>query len=104
MITIRRTEPCSLSVAGHAGCTAFGSDPVCAAVSALVLTLGANVAGLAEEKLLESYEISLNSGNSRISCSPKLEIAPAAELIFDTVMQGLTLLAYLYPEHIVVDS
>ena len=100
MVTIHRFSPCGVSVHGHANGGKYGADPVCAAVSALTLTLGANVSGLQAEKLLESYEICINSGNSRISCVPKGEIAPAAEMIFDTIMQGFSLLAYLYPKYI----
>lgn len=100
MVTIHRFSPYGVEINGHAGAGAYGSDLVCAAVSALTLTAGANVAGLQAEKLLEGYEICLDSGKSHVSCAPKKEIAPAAEMIFDTICQGFALLSQLYPNHI----
>lgn len=94
MITIRRNGPCDLSAVGH------GEKLVCAAVSALMLTLGANVSGLQAEGLLEGRKISLISGNSCIACRPKKGVAPAVELLFDGICQGFAVLQTLYPHHI----
>ena len=45
MIRITRHSPACVSVEGHANSDVYGKDLVCAAVSALALTLAANVEG-----------------------------------------------------------
>ena len=104
MIRIQRFSPYGLAVQGHAGAAKGGQDLVCAAVSALVLTLSANVLALEQEKLLSFRRLTLKPGESYISCVPKAGVRPAVELIFDTVLQGLSLLAHLYPKHIIIES
>ena len=78
----------SLRIWGHAGSGEPGRDLICAAVSALTLTLAANVEGK------EKAEIILHPGNSRISCTPD-----AAE-VFDCICMGFDLLARRFPEYV----
>ena len=88
MIRITRQGATCVTLKGHAGSAEYGKDLVCAAVSALALTLAANVENL------EGAEILLEPGNSRISCSPD------AAGMFDCICKGFQLLAEKFPEHV----
>lgn len=88
MIRITRVSPACVTLEGHACSDVYGKDLVCAAVSALALTLAANVENL------EGAEILLEPGNSRISCSPD------AAGMFDCICKGFQLLAEKFPEHV----
>ena len=88
MIRITRHSPACVTLEGHANSAPYGKDLVCAAVSALMLTLAANVEGK------EAAEIVLQPGNSRISCTPD-----AAE-IFDCFCVGFEMLARRFPEYV----
>ena len=88
MIRITRQGKTHVTLQGHAGSDVYGRDLVCAAVSALVLTLAANVEGM------EGAEISLEAGNSRIQCGPDGEAA------FDCICLGFALLAKKYPDYV----
>lgn len=86
MIRITRHSPACVTLEGHANRDVYGKDLVCAAVSALALTLAANVEGK------DNAEILLEPGNSRISCTPEA----AGE--FDCLCKGFLLLAERFPE------
>ena len=88
MIRITRHSPGCVSVKGHANSDVYGKDLVCAAVSALVLTLAANV-----EKM-ERAEILLEPGNCRIQCCSE------AETVFDCICKGFEMLAGKYPGYV----
>lgn len=88
MIRITRVCPVCVTLEGHALSDVYGKDLICAAVSTLALTLAANVEGK------ENAEVSLQPGNSRISCHPE------AAGIFDCICKGFQLLAEKFPEHV----
>ena len=88
MIRITRQGATCVTLKGHAGSAEYGKDLVCAAVSALALTLAAN----AED--LEEAEILLEPGNSRISGHTD------AAGMFDCICKGFQLLAEKFPEHV----
>ena len=88
MIRITRQGETCVRLEGHAGSDVYGKDLVCAAVSALMLTLAANVEGK------EAAEIVLQPGNSRISCIPD------AAGIFDCICTGFEMLARRFPEYV----
>ena len=88
MIRITRVSPACVTLEGHACSDVYGKDLVCAAVSALALTLAAN----AED--LEEAEILLEPGNSRISGHTD------AAGMFDCICKGFQLLAEKFPEHV----
>ena len=88
MIRITRHAPACVTLEGHANSDVYGRDLICAAVSALALTLAANVEGK------EAAEIVLQPGNSRISCTP--DEAP----IFDCICLGFEMLARRFPEYV----
>lgn len=89
-----------LTAAGHAGSGQPGQDLVCAAVSALVLTLSANVAELAIDGKLRRHLLRLEEGDSWIACISQPKLEPVVTMIFDTVCSGFELLQTLYPDHI----
>lgn len=89
MIRITRESPTAVVLEGHADSDVYGKDLVCAAVSALALTLGENVRGL------RGAEITLIPGNSRISCGQE-----DAAAVFDCICTGFALLARKYPEFV----
>lgn len=88
MIRITRHSPGCVSVEGHANSDVYGKDLVCAAVSALVLTLAANV-----EKM-KGAEMVLEPGNCRIQCGSE------ADAVFDCICKGFQMLAGKYPGYV----
>ena len=88
-----------LAVTGHAG-GEKGKDLVCAAVSALVLTLAGNVAELALGDKLRRHRLDLGEGHSRIGCVSASGMGPLVTMIFDTVCSGFELLQTLYPDNV----
>lgn len=89
-----------LRATGHAGRGKPGHDLVCAAVSALVLTLASNVASLATQNALRDHKLHLQEGDACISCVPAAKMRSVTTLIFDAVCSGFELLETLYPENI----
>ena len=93
-------EKLRLVIRGHAGSGPKGHDLVCAAVSALAMTLGANVADLAMDGIVRRQVLQLESGNCFVSCVPCGNKKPVVQLIYDAVCAGFQLLETLYPENI----
>lgn len=94
MIRICRLGKTRMSLRGHANSADYGQDLVCAAASALAMTLGENL------KQMEQPEICLQSGDTELSCVSTLE----AEQVFDCIWKGFQLLAEIYPDHIRIDA
>ena len=90
MIRICRRDKTSLCVRGHAGSAEYGHDLICAAVSALVVTLAVNLQGFSRKKIL------LESGKADLACP----CTPEAEPVFDCIWKGFKLLAQMYPEYL----
>ena len=88
MIRITRQGKTWVRLEGHAGSDVYGRDLVCAAVSALVLTLAEAV------KDKPGAEVILSPGNSRIRSGPEAEAA------FDCICLGFALLAKKYPDYV----
>ncbi len=89
-----------LTAIGHACSGKKGHDLVCASVSALVLTLAANVASLATDDQVRRHVLRVQEGDAWISCVPMPKMQAVVTLIFDTVCAGFELLETLYPENI----
>lgn len=89
-----------LTADGHAGAGKKGTDVVCAGVSALVLTLGANVADLCLQENAGNPVLRTETGKAEIACTPKKGMEQVARLMFDTVCEGFALLQKLYPENV----
>ena len=96
MITVR-FDICSCTVTGHAGSGAYGQDLVCAAVSALTLSLAAGVTALPRQRL---REVILEPGDARIRALPRWGGKRRAEAVFDAAYQGFSRLAKEYPEYV----
>ena len=89
-----------LTAQGHAYSGEEGHDLVCAAVSALMLTMAGNVSVLSREQSVREPIISLGKGDAEVSCKPIRKMGNIVTLMFDTVCTGLQMLADQYPEYI----
>lgn len=92
-------EELRLEMEGHAGAGPKGADPVCAALSMLMMTLAARMREREEETL---PAVSQAPGHFMICCRPEEGEAALCRESFDTVFAGLALLAEHEPEHVSV--
>ena len=83
-------EALRLTMEGHAGAGAFGADPVCAALSMLMMTLERRMEEWAEKTL---PVIRRGAGSFMLECRPEAEDEALCRESFDTVAAGLALLA-----------
>lgn len=83
-----------LTVDGHAGFSAKGTDIVCAAISILVQTLAYRLA-----HCTEGYKADLEEGHVMIEGS-----GARGYEAFLTVLDGLHLLADAYPDYITIEG
>lgn len=90
----------SLTARGHAQAGEKGRDPVCAGVSALVLTLAENVASLVTQGNASRQVLRLNDGDAEVSCQSGEKMDAVVTLIYDTLCSGFALLQTLHPEHV----
>ena len=104
MVQISWRPESFLQVRGHAGSGEKGRDLVCAAVSALVLTLAANTDRMVRAGWVTDPVIRLAEGSALIRCDPCPEYRAAAELVFGSVCAGFLLLAEKYPEYVRMDA
>lgn len=81
-----------LTVSGHAGAGEYGHDLVCAAVSALVLTLCECVKKSKSEK-----KVIVRGGNAEILCE-------GMENTFETICTGLKVIEEMHPDNITVHA
>ena len=79
-----------LTVSGHAGAGEYGHDLVCAAVSALVLTLCECVKKSENEK-----KVIVRGGSAEIFCE-------GMEKTFDVICTGLKTIEEMHPENVKV--
>ena len=90
-------EELRLEMEGHAGAGPKGADPVCAALSMLMLTLAARMREREEETL---PAVSQAPGRFMICCRPEEGEAALCRESFDTVAAGIAVLAENRPENI----
>ena len=90
----------SVIVTGHANSAPVGHDLVCAAVSALVLTLAGNVSYLEAQEIVKNVIIVLNEGNAEVQCKPNSQLKDCVRQIYHTICVGFELLSTKYPENI----
>lgn len=100
MIRITRRNATAVTVEGHACSDVYGKDLICAAVSALVLTLEANMERMHRKGQLYSVRVHLEPGKARIRCVPRKEYQAAAAAVFDNICTGFRLLSGKYPEFV----
>lgn len=89
-----------VTIEGHAGAGPEGHDLVCAAVSAIALTLAGNVSYMESQKAVHDVTIRLDDGNAEIQCTPYRRYKDSVAQILRAVCVGFELLATKYPDHI----
>lgn len=89
-----------VTIQGHANSGDFGHDLVCAGVSALSLTLAANVGNLRDCRMVRQPIVELKPGDAVIEGKPIPRHKATAELVFQTVCVGFEVLASKYPQYI----
>ena len=90
-------ESFRLSMEGHAGAGVKGTDPVCAALSMLCMTLERR-AGEMEEFFLPA--VSRAPGRFSIQCRPESGWEERCRECFDTLAAGMALLSEERPEYV----
>ena len=89
-----------LTVKGHAHSNEYGRDLVCAGVSALALTLAANVGNMASKDYVTACTTRLEPGDAEISCNPRTRYRDSVKQVFMSVCVGFEILADQYPDYI----
>ena len=89
-----------VTVEGHAGSGPKGHDLICAAVSALALTLAGNVFYMETQEAVYGVVTKLEEGNAEIQCTPYRRYKDSVAQIFRSICVGFELLATKYPENI----
>ena len=90
-------EHLRLTLEGHAGAGVRGTDPVCAAVSRLSMTLERRVREREEDYL---PVVNRGPGRFRVECFPEEGFEASCRECFDTVAAGLALLAEERPAYV----
>lgn len=89
-----------VTVSGHAGAGKKGHDIVCAAVSALVLTLAENLQLLHNTGTTTACLTHIREGAAKLSCCPVRGVELVARCIFDTVCRGFALVQQMHPKFV----
>lgn len=89
-----------VTVSGHAQSAPHGRDLVCAAVSALIYTLAANVEQMEAAGLLDSCTLDIRPGDSRICWQPAPYARQMVQARTEAVILGFSCLATAYPAFI----
>jgi uncharacterized protein YsxB (DUF464 family) len=89
-----------VTVEGHALSDEPGKDLVCAAASALALTLAENAKALQGGGQARNAVTELDSGKAEVFCNPVSKYRAVTTLTFDAICTGFAALAKLYPDYI----
>ena len=89
-----------VTVSGHAGAGEKGNDIVCAAVSALTLTLGENIRVLRDTGSLTEYTVQVKEGSAELSCKAVAGMESVVRCIFGAVCCGFELIQSMHPAHV----
>ena len=92
-----------VTIVGHAGNGPEGHDLVCAAASALALTLAGNVSYMESQEAVRNVIIRLDDGDAEIQCTAYRRYKDSVEQIYRAISVGFELLATKYPENISYD-
>lgn len=92
-------KPCdfSLLLHGHAGYAEAGKDIVCAGLSALMFTIPAS---LKARGIRYSLDLGATDGEARLKAYPDADERYACMIIFETIAEGLALIAEHYPDNV----
>lgn len=95
-ITVKPAEH-SMHFKGHANYAAEGADVVCAAVSILFYTLAQTILSTDEKAFEEKPRVRIydleTQINAKCDCKPKKEYAAAIDTVYQTILNGLNLMA-----------
>ena len=89
-----------VTVEGHAGSGPEGHDLVCAAVSALALTMVGNVSYMEAQEAVYGVNMKLEEGSAEIQCTPYRQYKDSVGQVFRSICVGFELLATKYPDNI----
>lgn len=89
-----------VTVRGHARSGEPGRDLVCAAVSALAVTLTENVSAMERAGQLRAVTLDLRPGLAEVQCQPRAGSRLAAKTVLNAVCLGLERLAREYPAYL----
>lgn len=90
-----------VTIKGHAESGEYGHDLVCAAVSALALTLAENVHAHSQNFEGVKALIKLDEGDTQIVCTECSKVLRAyVDIVFTTICTGFEKLAETYPENV----
>ncbi len=96
----------SLDFQGHAEYAPHGQDIVCAAVSSLFYALAITISNISEDELEKESIIIHNECDNDcaviISCYPKKSNLNNVKIMYETILNGLSIIAKNYPENIVL--
>lgn len=92
-----------VTVKGHAGSGPEGHDLVCAAVSALAVTLACNVSHMEAQDAVHGVIIKLDEGDAEIQCTPYRRYRDSVAQIYNAICIGFEILATKYSENISYD-
>ena len=90
----------SLTVTGHAGAGKKGEDIVCAAVSALVLTLAENIRDLHRTGTAKRCFVQVRDGAAELSCTPTRGLEAVVQCVFGAVCCGFALVQEMHPKYV----
>lgn len=94
MIVLKKRDN-QITVAGHAGYAAAGSDIVCAAASMLTYNLQASINELTEDTVGFNY-----AQNEMIISFDRNALSKKTQLLISSYIIGLRLLAANYPDYV----
>lgn len=92
-----------LIIEGHAGSAEKGRDLVCAAVSALAVTLVACLRDREADGQVILRRCVVRDGYVCVEAAPATENEEPLRAVFETVVTGLRLLADCYPDYVRMD-
>jgi len=97
------TDRFIVSVDGHAGYAPAGEDIICAAASALALTLIEASHRFDEDGALSHFSYSIDKGSVQLDMTVKDWAMERVEAVVDAVTGGFLMLEEHYPEYITVN-
>jgi len=96
------TDRFIISISGHAAAAPYGQDIVCAAASALALTMLEAVRNFDEHGDVEHFAHSVDKGSVEIDFTVKEWVLERAQTLVDAITGGFLLLEENYPEYVSV--
>ena len=89
-----------VAVNGHANSGEFGHDLVCAACSAIAVTLGENVEAMKHSGHVRVGTVTYGYGEALVCCTPVSRYNNLVTVIYDAICMGFDRLSKEYPGYI----